>query len=347
MDRQLVRKPFSTHETKHPPPDVRTPVTWHFLMKRLSSLLIVAYFLLQLLQSTTTSAGDTSLMSLYHDAIRSMDRPLKKDDFRRFGRNTSQDYNELAQIYLEGGDYTKALKYTTKALELNDLDPVSNLNAGLIYYELVDYDKALYHLKWALWIERNSKKAEGTRLGEGLLATPEPSPQLAIMALIDKAREKADEEQYYAGRERQYDTVGMPHPPRLSVYTGKQPGTTKPPEKERPVGTGKKAIPAAERSPTDILRDVSERTGMSPYISELYTVEKNGNKVTVVVNRSWNDVPYKKKIELIDKLWARWQGIKRKTGDKLGIYRIEVISSDDTVVAGSNWLNTKVWALKP
>ncbi|MHC4198128.1 MAG: hypothetical protein ACYSRP_09535 [Planctomycetota bacterium] len=67
-------------------------------MKRLSSLLIVAYLLLQLLQSTTTSAGDTSLMSLYQDAIRSMDRPLKKDDFRRFGRNTSQDYNGLAQI---------------------------------------------------------------------------------------------------------------------------------------------------------------------------------------------------------------------------------------------------------
>ncbi|MGR3296546.1 MAG: tetratricopeptide repeat protein [Candidatus Bathyanammoxibius sp.] len=324
-------------------------------MKRLSLLLIVAYFLLQLLQllqPTTTSAGDTSLMSLYHDAIRSMDRPLKKDDFRRFGRNTSQDYNELAQIYLEGGDYTKALKYTTKALELNDLDPVSNLNAGLIYYELVDYEKALYHLKWALWIERNSKKAEETRLGEGLLATPELSPQLAIMALIDEAREKADEEQYYAGREGEYDTLGMPHPPRLPVDTGKRPGTTKPPEKERPekkrpVKTGKKAIPAAERSPADILRDVARRMGMSPYLSELYTVKKNGNKVTVVVNRSWNDVPYKKKLELIDKLWARWQGIKRKTGDKLGIYRVAVVDSNDAVVGGSNWLNTKVWALKP
>ncbi len=316
-------------------------------MKRLSSLLIVAYILLPLLQPTTTSAGDTSLMRLYHDAIRSMDRPLKKEDFRRFGRNTSQDYNELAQIYLEGGDYTKALEYTAKALELNDLDPVSNLNAGLIYYELVNYEKALYHLKWALWIERNSKKAEETRLGEGLLATPEPSSQLAIMALIDKAREKADEEQYYAGREGEYDTVGMPHPSRLPVDTGKRPGVTKPPERERPVETGKKAIPAAKRSPIDILRDVSERMGMSPYVSELYTAGKNGNKVTVVVNKSWNDVPYKKKLVLIDKLWARWQGIKRKTGSKYGIYRIEVISSDDEVVGGSNFLNTKVWALKP
>ncbi|MCP4365629.1 MAG: tetratricopeptide repeat protein [Planctomycetes bacterium] len=286
-------------------------------------------------------------MRLYHDAIRSMDRPLKKDDFRRFGRNTSQDYNELAQIYLEGGDYMKALEYTTKALELNDLDPVSNLNAGLIYYELVDYEKALYHLKWALWIERNSKKAEETRLGEGLLATPEPSSQLAIMALIDKAKEKADEEQYYAGREGKYDTAGMPHPSRLPVDTGKRPGATKPPEKERPGGTGKKAIPAAERSPIDILRDASERLGMSPYISELHTVKKNGNKVSVVVNKSWNDVPYKKQIDLIDKLWARWQGIKRKTGSKHGIYRIEMVSSDDEVIGGSNFLNTKVWALKP
>jgi hypothetical protein len=123
--------------------------------------------------------------------------------------------------------------------------------------------------------------------------------------------------------------------------------TTKLPERERLVGTGKRATPAAERSPTDILRDVAGRTGMSPYISELYTVEKNGNKVTVVVNRSWNDVPYKKKLELIDKLWARWQGIKRKTGDKLGIYRVAVVDSDDAVVGGSNWLNTRVWALKP
>jgi tetratricopeptide (TPR) repeat protein len=319
-------------------------------MKRLSSLLIVAYIMLQLLpllQSTTTSAGDTSLMSLYHDAIRSMDRPLKKDDFRRFGRNTSQDYNELTQIYLEGGDYAKALKYPTRALELNDLDPVSNLNAGLIYYELVDYKKALYHLKWALWIERNSKKAEETRLGEGLLATPEPSSQSAIMALIDKAREMADEEQYYVGQGGEYDTVGMPHPPRLPLDTGKRPDTTRPPERERPGRPGKRAIPAAERSPTDILRDVSEKTGMSPYISELYTVKENGNKVTVVVNKSWNDVPYKKKLVLIDKLWARWQGIKRKTGDKLGIYRVEVVDSDDAVVGGSNWLNTKVWAQKP
>ncbi|MHC4198129.1 MAG: hypothetical protein ACYSRP_09540 [Planctomycetota bacterium] len=167
------------------------------------------------------------------------------------------------------------------------------------------------------------------------------------MALIDKAKEKADEEQYYAGREGEYDTVGMPHPSRLPVDTGKWPGATKPPEKERPGRVGKKAISAAERSPIDILRDVSERTGMPPYISELYTAGKNGNKVTVAVNKSWNDVPYKKKIELIDKLWARWQGIKRKTGSKHGIYRIEVVSSDDVVVGGSNWLNTKIWALKP
>ncbi len=317
-----------------------------FFMKGLSSLIIVA---LLLLLSATTSAQDADLMSLYHDAIKEMGRPLKKEDFRPFGRNTAQDYNELAQMYLEAGKYSKALEYTMKALELNDLDPIANLNAGLIYYELVDYDKAVYHLKWALWIERRSDGPEEPRLGRELLATSEPSSYLAIMALIDKASAKAEEEAKYARLEREYDAVGVPRRPLTPETAKKQPAVTKTPKEEGRKEAGKKPTEKkpAEKGPTDLLLQAAGRVGMRQYISEIYTAEGKDNKAMVVVKRTWGDVPYIKKLEFIDKLWARWQGIKRKTGDKLGIYRIAVVDSDDQVIGGSNWLNTKVWSMKP
>ncbi len=163
------------------------------------------------------------------------------------------------------------------------------------------------------------------------------------MALIDKATEKAEEGEY-AGLGGEYDAVGVPRQPLTPKTARKQPAVTKPPREE---GRKEARKRPAEKSPADLLFEAAGKTRMRNYISDIYTAKGNDNKVMVVVKRTWGDVPYIRRLEFIEKLWAQWQGVKRKTGDKLGIYRVAVVDSDDAVVGGSNWLNTKVWALKP
>ncbi|MEE9514786.1 MAG: tetratricopeptide repeat protein, partial [Candidatus Brocadiales bacterium] len=115
-------------------------------MKSLFPLIITSLFLLS---SPARAAVDPATIQLYHAALQKMERPFKSDDFRPAELDSAEDYDDLAQIYIEAGDYAKALETTMKALEIDQFDPIANLNAGLINYELEDYDEAAYYLRWA------------------------------------------------------------------------------------------------------------------------------------------------------------------------------------------------------
>lgn len=156
-----------------------------------AEVLLLATFVL--LPSPAIAADDPELMNLYRRALEKMERPLKKEDFRHTGLKTARDYDNLAQMCIEAGDYPQALEFTVKALERDAFDPVANLNAGLIHYNQEDYKEAVYYLGWALRIERKLHKMRRVRLGEELLSTSEPPAHLAIMALLERAGEKVSE----------------------------------------------------------------------------------------------------------------------------------------------------------
>lgn len=159
-----------------------------YKMKRFSSPLLAAFILLS---PSITFANDPELMNLYRRALEEMKRPLKQDDFRPVGLKTARDYDDLAQMCIEAGDYDRALELTTKALELDAFDPIANLNAGLIYYNQGDYGQAVYYLRWALRIKEKLHRTRGLRMGEELMSTAEPPARMAITFLLKEAEERA------------------------------------------------------------------------------------------------------------------------------------------------------------
>ncbi|HCN18990.1 MAG: hypothetical protein A3C38_07920 [Planctomycetes bacterium RIFCSPHIGHO2_02_FULL_50_42] len=175
-------------------------------MRKISSLFLAAFVLLS---SSTASANDPEMMRLYRKALEGMDWPLRRDDFESVGLKTARDFDALAQMCIEAGDYARAQELTAEALELDAFDPVANLNAGLLYYKYEKYQEAVYHLSWALRIEENLYKTRRVHLGEELLSTSEPPAYLPIMTLLDKAREKA-------GMKPEADETGGKRPPELS-----------------------------------------------------------------------------------------------------------------------------------
>lgn len=321
-------------------------------MKELwSPLLLIT---LMLLSSPAGSADDPGLMSLYRDALSEMREPLKRDDFRPAGLKTARDYDDLTQIYIEAGDYPKALEFAEKALELDGHDAIANLNAGIINYELEDYEKAVYYLTWALRIEEKLYLQSAVRIGEDLLSTAEPPSYIRITALLDKARVKAGTEaphDEWEGAEygETTETAGLLEGAKALV-----PGTGEEVETGAPEGRMKSQEERQAGDLFDTLRYVETRrsgaerhVGMRDFVSEIYVDEKNSNRAIAVVNEKWESLGNQRRLALTRELWEDWQGIKRKTGDKLGIYRIRLINPDKEVVGGSNWLNTNVWAKKP
>ncbi len=324
-------------------------------MKRISSILLITTSIL--LSHVIASAQDTETVQLYKSALEQMDRPLERDDFRRAGLHTAQDYNGLTQMYLEAGDYEKALGSANKALELDPFDPIANLNAGLINYQLEDYEQAAYYFDWALRIEKKAQRARGVRLGEDLLSTSEPPTYQAITAMLEKAEEKATEQVREAALKKREETEA---PPAIPWETARTEGRTGLLEKAKALISsaglpGKKAEPGKPEAqmPPDRKGNIGAfyrvlaKIGMRVYVSEVTAAEGNTNKVVTTVNNRWAGLTYLKKMGMADKAWAQWQGIKRKTNGPRGMYRIQLVDSAGETVGGSNWLNTKVWVKEP
>ncbi len=324
-------------------------------MKRISSILLITTSIL--LSPVIASAQDPETAQLYKSALEQMDRPLERDDFRRAGLHTARDYNGLTQMYLEAGDYEKALGSANKALELDPFDPIANLNAGLINYQLEDYEQAAYYLDWALRIEKKAQQARGVRLGEDLLSTSEPPAYQAITAMLEKADEKATEQVREAALKKKEETEGSPAIPWETARTEGRTGLL---EKAKALVSparfpGKKGEPGrpGAQMPPDQKADIAAfyralaQIGMRVYVSEVTAAEGNANKAVITVNNRWASLTNLKKMSMADKAWAQWQGVKRKTNGLHGMYRIQLVDSAGETVGGSNWLNTKVWVKGP
>lgn len=320
-------------------------------MKRISSILLITTAIL--LSPVIASAQDPETVQLYKSALEQMDRPLERDDFRRAGLHTARDYNGLTQMYLEAGDYEKALGSANKALELDPFDPIANLNAGLINYQLEDYEQAAYYLDWALRIEKKAQRARGVHLGEDLLSTSEPPAYQAITGMLEKATEQVRED---ALKKREETEA----PPAIPWETARTEGRTGLLEKAKVLVSptrvsGKKGEPGRPRAqmPPDQKADIAAfyrvlgNIGMMVYVSEVTAAEGNANKAVITVNNRWAGLTYLKKMSMVDKAWAQWQGVKRKTNGLHGMYRIQLVDSAGETVGGSNWLNTKVWVKEP
>lgn len=155
---------------------------------------IFTFFLLLASPTIQTLAQEhQEVVYLYRRALEEMRGPIQLEDLRAVELKTATDYNDIAQLCIDGERYDKALEATQEALDLDPFDPVANLHAGLIHYKLGEYEKAAYHLEWALRAGR-AQKIRDTRLGEELLSGPANNPlkaNLSIMGLLNKARERS------------------------------------------------------------------------------------------------------------------------------------------------------------
>ncbi|MCB7129415.1 MAG: hypothetical protein J3T61_07750 [Candidatus Brocadiales bacterium] len=315
-------------------------------MKSLFSLIITSLFLLS---SPARAAVDPTTIQLYHAALQKMERPFKSDDFRPAELDSAEDYDDLTQIYIEAGDYTKALETTMKALEIDQFDPIANLNAGLINYELEDFEMAAYYLRWALIIVKKAQKEREVQMGEDLLSTQEPAAYPAIEALLKKADEKTAEEYLQKQKEAHLATLAASMADRGSLLDrSKAIFATKAPEKEevRPAEVEKPAQPPRKKTDIDAFYKALGGIGMMPFVSSVSADEGNSNKVIVTTNEKWNKLSYNERLDRADRIWSKWQGIKRRGGSKHGLYRIQLMDSTGRTVGASNWLNTKVWVKK-
>ncbi|MFQ5957684.1 MAG: type IV pilus biogenesis/stability protein PilW, partial [Candidatus Brocadiales bacterium] len=323
--------------------------------KKLPSIFLTTFILLS--SPSTIAAGDPELMSLYERALEGMERPLKKEDFQHTGLKTASDYDDLVQMCIAAGDYPKALEFTMEALELDAFDPIANLNAGIIHYKQEDYEQAAYYLEWALRIERKLHRTRGVRLGEEILSTSEPPAHLTIMALLEKAKEEAKEKASEEVPPEETETGGVPTASGEMAETLGRSGLQKSvitktppvevPEREVKIKGPEKRMESKKEGPVATLFRRLGSVDMQKYVSDIYAAGGDGDKVIVVVNDKWKGLSYQIRLKRADKLWGEWQRIKRRTDDKVGMYRIQLIDHAGEKVGGSNWLNTKVWVKEP
>lgn len=159
---------------------------------------IFTFFLLLASPTIQTLAQEhREVVYLYRRALEETRGPIQLEDFRAVELKTATDYNDIAQLCIDGERYDKALEAIEGALDLDPFNPVANLHAGLVHYKLGEYQKAAYHLEWALRAGR-AQKIRDTRLGEELLSGPANNPPKAnpsIMGLLNKARERSKDQE--------------------------------------------------------------------------------------------------------------------------------------------------------
>jgi tetratricopeptide (TPR) repeat protein len=72
--------------------------------------------------------------------------------------NSAQKYKELGNQAYKNQDYSKAITYYSKAIEMDQFDPSFFSNRSLCYYNLNKYEECLMDCEKALRINPNFSK---------------------------------------------------------------------------------------------------------------------------------------------------------------------------------------------